>query len=90
LLNIVMLLLDLLGQMGEISHGAVDLAPGILKVGESHQRRRPRQTPASPLGNGQDQIQIAQEFVGQRRRLGLNLMLCFQKQIRGFQNALAD
>jgi len=45
--------------MGQIGHGAVDLAPCIVKVGASHQWCGARQSPTSTLGNGQHHIQIA-------------------------------
>jgi len=48
-----MLLFDALGQMRQISHGALDLAFGRFKLGVAHQRRGTRQTPAGPLCNGE-------------------------------------
>jgi hypothetical protein len=45
--------------MGQVSYGAVDLASCIVEVDAFHQRRGSYQTPASTLGNSQNQIQIA-------------------------------
>jgi hypothetical protein len=53
-----------------------------------HQRRRSRQAPTGAVGDLNDHRQIAQQFIGQRRWLGFDLLLCFEKQLGIVQNAL--
>jgi hypothetical protein len=58
------LLFDLFGQMGQVGHGAVDLASCVVEVRACHQRSGARQTSARTLGNRQHHIEISYKFFG--------------------------
>jgi hypothetical protein len=72
-----MLLSDTFGQMGQIFHGAFDLALRPFKIAGTHQWHGSRQAPAGAVGDGEHHRQIAQEFFGNRRWLRFQLLLCF-------------
>lgn len=57
--------------MRQFLHGAFDLAPGIVEVRRTHQRGGTGQPPSGTVGDGPHQIQIPQQFIGDRR-LGLD------------------
>ena len=84
----MLLLLNPLGQKLQILDGTCDLALGGIELVLLHQRRCPPETPAGAVGDGDDHRQIAQQFIGQRRWLRFDLLLCFEKQLRIIQNAL--
>jgi len=73
----LMLLFHAFGQMRQIPHGAFDLAPCALKLGVAHQWCGARQTPAGAVGDRQHHRQIPQQFLSNRRRLRLELLLRF-------------
>jgi len=86
----LLLLLNPLGQKLQILDGARDLALGGIELVFIHQRSRAPETPAGPVGDGDDHRQIAQQFIGRRCGLRLELLVRFEKQLRIFEDALPD
>jgi hypothetical protein len=84
----LLLLFHPLGEKTQILHGACDLALCGVELVLIHQWRCSRQAPVGAVGDLNDHRQIAQQFIGQRRCLGFDLLLCFEKQLRILQNAL--
>ncbi len=84
----MLLLLNALGEIAQILHGALDLALRRIELAGIHQGRRPRQTPAGTDGDLNDHRQISQQFIRRRGRLRLDLLLRSEKQLRLFQNPL--
>jgi hypothetical protein len=83
-----LLLLDAFGQMREIFHGAVDLAPRIFELGAIHQWRCARQPASGTVRDGQHHAQIPQQFTSYRWRFRFDLLMCSEKQLGLFQNPL--
>jgi len=60
----VLLLLNALGQMRQISYSAVDLALRGFEVAAAHQRCGARQPPTGTIGDREHHRQIPQQFFG--------------------------
>lgn len=70
---------------------AIDLMPcGLVLPAIQFHRIGARQSPLSAIHDGHHHLQIAQQFGSRRGRLLLGGPLRFEKQLRLFEDALAD
>ena len=85
-----LLLLDPLRHPAEFAARLLDLLLRLLQLRAVHFRHRYADPAVGALRNGGEHFQIARERGGLGDRLRLRLALRFQKQFRGFENALAN
>jgi hypothetical protein len=85
------LLWDSLGQAAELVAGPLGFAPQFLASVVIHTCGSAGQAAAGAVGDGQHQVQVAQQFFGRGgRRRRLDLPLRFQEQLGLLQNPLLD
>lgn len=74
--------------MAQITKGALDLAPCIIKFGAIHQWPGACELPTGAVGDGQHHLKIPQQFGRRWWWMWLDLALRFDKQLGLLQNPL--